>query len=193
MTRYIEEEPNIPEVVSNLRELIYKEKFEGNEINSDRSLKIWNGKRYYLRSLNITREYDEEQPKLIFSFGPSDYLNFLATSLSLDREIEVEGKKTTLRNLYLENKDPWGPPISFLAHSFGINLAVITSDNYLLLAQRSSHVSSRPLVWNVAVNEGLQRPADKDSIGNPDFYKAAIRGVYEELGITLRESVEDWP
>lgn len=186
VTHYVEEAPNIPDVVADLRDLIYKDEFEK---IMERPLKIWNGKRYYLRSFNITREYDEEQPKLIFSFGPSEYLNFLATSLSLDREIEFEGKNTTLRKLYLENYDPWGAPIPFLAHSFGINLAVITSDNYLLLAQRSSHVKSRPLIWNVAVNEGLQRPADKNSIGNPDFYKAAIRGVYEELGITLSEDL----
>lgn len=157
------------------------------------SVRVWNGKRYYLKSYSITRVHDDEQPRITFCFGPSDYLNYLATSLSLDRELDVDGRKATLREIYLANPDPWGPPVSFLTHSFGINLAVITKDNYALVAQRSRHVCSRPSVWGVAVNEGLQQPTDANEAGNPDFYKAAVRGVYEERGVSIRESGSDWP
>ncbi|MCR4420380.1 MAG: NUDIX domain-containing protein [Clostridia bacterium] len=189
VTRFVDEPPLLPPVVQELRRQVQEElsdPYPG-------GVKLWNGGRYYLRSFTLTRLPDEEEPRLIFGFGPSDYYNFLATSLSLDRKLEVNGTTTTLREMYLRDADPWAQPISCLAHSFGINLAVITRDNHLLLTRRSRYVSSRPAAWTVAVNEGLQRPADKDEAGNPDFYKAAVRGVYEELGVSLRENTGDWP
>lgn len=190
VARFVDEPTMLPPIVQELRRRVEEEASREHGLGG---IKVWNGGRYYLRSFTLTRQPDEEEPRLIFWFGPSDYYNFLATSLSLDRRLEVDGTATTLREMYLKDADPWAQPVSHLAHSFGINLAVITTDNYLLLTRRSRHVSSRPSTWNVAVNEGLQRPADKDEAGNPDFYKAAVRGVYEELGVSLRETTGDWP
>ncbi|NPV29983.1 MAG: hypothetical protein HPY58_10110 [Firmicutes bacterium] len=190
VTRYVNEDAQLPDVLKKLRSETAAEILKSGETGV---IRPWNGKRYYLKSFSITRTRDDERPRIHFEFGPSDYLNFLATSLNLDRELYVNDEKFTLRDKYLAGKDPYGKPVAFLAHSFGINLAVLTRDNYVLLVQRSVNVKSRPGLWNIAVNEGLQRPTDGDVNGNPNFYRAAIRGVYEELGVSITESDSDWP
>lgn len=174
--------PVLPEEITKLRDEIYRELHrQGSQI------RVWNGQRYCLKGFFITRDPIAEEPILHLKFGPTDYFNFLATSMNLDKEIKINGIKTTLRKRYLENVDPWAKPIDFLAHSFGINLAVITADNRLILTKRSGHVRSRPLSWNTTISEGLQRPVDSDKDGRPDLYKAAARGIREELGIIVPE------
>ncbi len=146
----------------------------------------WNGDRYQLVKWGLDRYMSDESPedsRLYFQFAPSNYLNFL-TSQHLLRAIDLPSNCDALRQEVGSWHD-FDRPLPYMAHSFGINLVPITSDNFVIISERGDKVRSRSGTWNVAVNEGLQRPVDNNAYGAPDFYKAAERGIFEELGITL--------
>ncbi|MGB9887100.1 MAG: hypothetical protein ACPLRW_08895 [Moorellales bacterium] len=149
----------------------------------DAGFRIWNGARWYLRSFRIAGR------RLVLEFGPSDYWNFRATSANLDRPFWKNGQEVTLRRLYLDGRDLSAVPVAFLAHSFGLVLAVVTADGFLVFQRRSPEVWTRAGVLTLGVNEGLERPADADASGAPDFHRAARRGVYEELGPLAGEAL----
>lgn len=147
----------------------------------DRGLPFhWNGQRYSLSRFVISRTGQEEHPVLDLWFTPSDYYTFLATNMALD--------DLALRSQYLANAD-WSQPITFFSHSFGIYLAVLTSDGKVLLTDRSMGVGSRPGEYNVSVCEGLSKIDAHTQTEVPDVYRCAERGLAEELGLRTRE---DW-
>jgi DNA-binding XRE family transcriptional regulator len=141
---------------------------------------FWNGKIYSLDRFVIGREPINEDMTLDLWFHPSDYYTFLATNMSL--------KEPELREKYLSHVD-WDEPVPYFSHSFGISLAVVTSDGYTLFTQRGKNVGSLPSTYETSVVEGLSRPIDRGTIGDaPDVYRCACRGLAEELG--LHESVD---
>lgn len=141
---------------------------------------FWNGEIYTLDRFVIGREPVHENMTLDLWFRPSDYYSFLATNMSL--------KDTGLREKYLSEVD-WYEPVANFSHSFGVSLAVITSDGYAVFTRRGNHVGSRPGTYETGVVEGLSRPIDRGTYGEaPDVYRCACRGLAEELG--LHESVD---
>jgi len=113
-------------------------------------------------------------------FRPSDYYTFLATNMSLN--------EPALRGKYLADVD-WSEAVPYFSHSFGVSLAVVTSDGYTVFTQRGKTVGTRPKVYDTGVIEGLSRPIDRGTTGEaPDVYRCACRGLAEELG--LYESVD---
>jgi hypothetical protein len=113
-------------------------------------------------------------------FRPSDYYTFLATNMSL--------KMPELREKYLSDVD-WNETVPHFSHSFGVSLAIVTSDGYTLFTQRGKNVGSRPGTYETSVVEGLSRPIDRGTNGEaPDVYRCACRGLAEELG--LHESID---
>ncbi len=141
---------------------------------------FWNGEIYALDRFVIGREPTHEDMTLDLWFRPSDYYTFLATNMSL--------KEPELREKYLSDVD-WYETVPHFSHSFGVSLAVITSDGYTLFTQRGKSVGTRPKVYDTSVIEGLSRPIDRGTTGEaPDVYRCACRGLAEELG--LYESVD---
>jgi transcriptional regulator with XRE-family HTH domain len=141
---------------------------------------FWNGQIYALDRFVIGREPTNEDMTLDLWFRPSDYFTFLATNMSL--------KEPELREKYLADVD-WSETVPYFSHSFGVSLAVVTSDGYTLFTQRGKNVGSRPRVYDTGVIEGLSRPIDRGTSGEaPDVYRCACRGLAEELG--LHESVD---
>lgn len=141
---------------------------------------FWNGSIYALDRFVIGREPTNENMTLDLWFRPSDYFTFLATNMSL--------KEPALRDKYLSNVD-WSETIPCFSNSFGVSLAVITSDGYILFTQRGKSVGPRPKVYDVGIVEGLSRPIDRGTSGEaPDVYRCACRGLAEELG--LEESLD---
>lgn len=138
--------------------------------------KFWNGPRYRFKRFEISRTSEKEDPKLNLWFGPSDYLNFLATNMRLD-DPEV-------RHKYLQSS--WAQPVEYFSNAFAIYLAVVTSDGYLITTHRGQNVMSRPGQFNVSFSEGLSRSLDHTENG-PNVYNCAVRGAKEELGIELQE------
>ena len=88
-----------------------------------------------------------------------------------------------MREKYLSEVD-WYEAISYFSNSFGVSLAVITSDGYTLFTQRGKSVGTRPKVYDTSVIEGLSRPIDRGTTGEaPDVYRCACRGLAEESGL----------
>ncbi|TMC16079.1 MAG: helix-turn-helix transcriptional regulator [Chloroflexi bacterium] len=141
---------------------------------------LWNGETYSLDRFVIGREPINEGMTLDLWFRPSDYYTFLATNMSL--------KDPYLREKYLADVD-WDEPVPYFSHSFGVSLAVVTSDGYTLFTKRGKNVGTLPSTYETSVAEGLSRPIDRGTNGEaPDVYRCACRGLAEELG--LRESVD---
>ena len=141
---------------------------------------FWNGEIYALDRFVIGREPTNEDMTLDLWFRPSDYYTFLATNMSL--------KEPVLREKYLSDVD-WSEAVAYFSHSFGVSLAVVSSDGYTLFTQRGKNVGSRPKVYDAGIVEGLSRPLDRGTAGEaPDVYRCACRGLAEELG--LHESVD---
>jgi transcriptional regulator with XRE-family HTH domain len=141
---------------------------------------FWNGEIYLLDRFVIGREPVNENMTLDLWFRPSDFYTFLATNMSL--------KEPELREKYLANVD-WREAVPYFSHSFGVSLAVITSDEYVIFTQRGKNVVSLPGSYETGVVEGLSRPIDRSANGEaPDVYRCACRGLAEELG--LDESID---
>jgi hypothetical protein len=92
-------------------------------------------------------------------------------------------KDPALREKYLADVD-WSETVPYFSHSFGVSLAVVTSDGYTLFTQRGKNVGSRPKVYDAGIVEGLSRPIDRGTTGEaPDVYRCACRELAEELGL----------
>lgn len=145
----------------------------------------WNGPMYGLERFVRSRTIYEEDLELDIYFRPTDYFLFLATSMSLERQVEDgRGGRVTLRDKYLYGGER-DRVVPFLATSFGIMLAIITSDRYLIVTQRSGDVGSWTGCFSASANEGLSRVLDRDESGRPDPYRAGARGAREELSTEI--------
>lgn len=178
-------EVDLPSDLLELKRQIQREEEEKRE----RGLPYrWDGPIYSLQRFLISRTALEENISLQLWFGPSSYFTFLATNMSLDKTILDEGNPIPLREKYFQQVD-WYRPREFFSNSFGVDLAIITSDEYLLITERSELVGSRPGEFNISANEGLSRMLDRSEQSDaPDLYRCGIRGAAEELGIGLRRS-----
>jgi hypothetical protein len=143
---------------------------------------LWNGPRYAVESVDISRTALEERPEVHLRLRPTDYYTFLAAQ-QLDRRLP-DG--TTPRVRYLSPDEPLKAP-SFLQCSFAVNIAVVTADDMLVVSQRSDRVRMAPGVWNSSVNEGLSRHIDSSGRNAPDLHAVARRGMREELSLEPHE------
>lgn len=147
----------------------------------------WNGPMYLLERISISRTETDEMPILKLWFRDSDYFTFLATNYDpMNRLVpNGTGKFVSLKEKYLADTDFFNP-IPFMTTSFGVNVAVITSDGYLLLVERSDRVYGYRRIFDVSVVEGLRPGSDVGSNGMPDLHMCAQRGASEELGIEIQ-------
>lgn len=137
------------------------------------------GSLYKLLSLDYGRRElvdDEEVPVLILNFGPTSYFDQIVTDLNIGNPV---------RERYASAYNVTEKPVKEFSSILGVNLNLITEDNYLIVAERSKrvHVGSGKLA--ASVGEQLQRPIDADDRGRPDPFFCARRGANEELGLTL--------
>ncbi|MGW2203563.1 hypothetical protein [Streptomyces sp. NPDC001774] len=147
---------------------------------------VWNGQRYAVESLEVTRTALDEQPEVHLRLRPTDYYTFLAAQ-QLDRRM-TDG--STPRTRYLDAEQPLAAP-AFLQCSFAVNIAVVTSDHLLAVSRRSSRVRLAPGMWNSSVNEGLARHIDSSGRNAPDVHAVARRGMREEMSLEPHEYTLD--
>ncbi|MEU9240403.1 hypothetical protein [Streptomyces sp. NPDC048385] len=145
-------------------------------------VRTWNGPRYAVESLEISRTALEEQPEVRLRLRPTDYFTFLAAQ-QLDRRL-LDG--STPRGRYLDPDKPLDAP-AFLQCSFGVNVAVVTADHLLVVSQRAANVRSGAGLWGSSVNEGLSRHIDSAGRSAPDLHDVARRGMREELSLEPHE------
>jgi hypothetical protein len=137
---------------------------------------VWNGLRYAVEDLVISRVGPAEEPYVTLILKHTDYFSFAATQ-RLDRRFS-DG--TTPRSRYLDGREPREVP-DFMRSSLGLNMAVVTTDGWLLVAHRSGRVGTGQGLWNSSANEGLSRDKDSAQGRPPDLFEAARRGLKEEL------------
>ncbi|MFI6007362.1 hypothetical protein ACIBAG_00800 [Streptomyces sp. NPDC051243] len=145
-------------------------------------VRVWNGPRYAVEGLEISRTALEEHADVRLLLRPTDYFTFLAAQ-QLDRRF-ADG--TTPRGRYLDPDHPLDAP-AFLQCSFGVNVAVVTADHLLVVSRRADNVRSGPGLWGSSVNEGLSRHIDSAGRGAPDLHDVARRGMREELSLEPQE------
>ena len=153
---------------------------------------MWNGNTYGLKRYVIGRTTIDEHMELSLWFYPSDWFTHVATSLSLDKESvtnSATGLPISLRAKYYASIDwssPGAQPVEYFSNTFGVVMAAITSDEKLVIVKRSALVGPLRNVFNIAINEGVQRPFDRsDTNDAPDLYRTVIRGAAEELGLDI--------
>jgi transcriptional regulator with XRE-family HTH domain len=176
----------IPEYVvlpSDLHELREQSRRELDLLSRKKQSSVWNGKRFALISFERTSYGDEERIGLRCKFKLTDYAAFRSITMKPDVEGLVRddaGRPTTIREKYFPAFDPVRPN-PHLTHSFGISLAVISKDEKIVFVKRSGHLANKTGMYSIAMNEGMQYPRDMEA-GQPSFVKAAMKGLFEELG-----------
>jgi hypothetical protein len=167
------EEVSLPPMVRHLRNGIIKEQ----SCRRNAGLEYyWPAPRFAVQDFVVTRRGLHELPEVTLHLKYSDYYTFIATQ-QLDKPLPGGD---TLRGLYLAGRDPRETP-DFMRSSFGLNIAVVTADQWLVVSRRSTRVGVGKDVWNSSANEGLQRALDSPDGRPPNLFRAAERGLEEEL------------
>jgi hypothetical protein len=177
-------EENVRVVVNPVNVKLPAEVAQWRDVIVDRQLRlrhegrehVWNGPRYAVEDFFATRVGPVESPEVTLRLKHSDYYTFLAAQ-RLDDQLSDGG---TLRSEYLDGRDPREVP-EFMRSSFGLNVAVVTADDWLVVSRRSSRLGIGQGQWNSSANEGLHRNLDGPGGVAPNLFRAAERGVREEL------------
>ena len=136
----------------------------------------WNGEKYHLSKIVLSREPIHESMTLGLWFKPRDHYTGLATRRCLD--------EPDFRIKYIPEDWDWSSPIVGFSCSLGIDLAVVTADGYVLLVQRGRHQSVHQEMFTASVSEAVSPAFDRSTSGHaPDLYRCASRGLAEELGL----------
>jgi len=77
------------------------------------------------------------------------------------------------------------PEQRWASTSFGVDLCVITADNKLILFVRSNQVGVGQGLTTIGLSEAMTKD-DVDESKQPSIFSTALRGLQEELGITLK-------
>lgn len=134
----------------------------------------WNGEKYHLSRIVISRELVHEGMTLGLWFKPRDHYTGLATRRCL--------ANPAFREQYLP--EDWGTPVTGFSCSMGVDLTVISSDGYALLTQRGPNQSVNQNTFHTSVSEAVSPSFDRSTTGQaPDLYRCACRGISEELGL----------
>jgi hypothetical protein len=122
----------------------------------------------------------EEVPCLQLKFGPTDYFSQIVTDLNV-------GNPVRDRYLTQVEKPITERPVPEFSTILGVNLTVITADNYAVITERSKQAKVAGGKLHTSVGENLLRPKDSGVSWAPDPFLALVRGAQEELGITLEK------
>ncbi|MFF2753504.1 hypothetical protein ACFVR1_07050 [Psychrobacillus sp. NPDC058041] len=146
----------------------------------------WNGPLFGLERYRNSRKNGKEEMSVLFNFFNTDYYTFLATNMQLNRKLNNTGKtidETYIPRNQLEKLQP------ILANGFGVVLVIITSDENIILTTRTVNSGPRKSQLDISVVEGVHPVLDRHSENDgPDLYNTAIRGAYEELGVSIDRS-----
>jgi DNA-binding Xre family transcriptional regulator len=141
----------------------------------------WNGEKYHLSKIVVSREPVREHMTLGLWFKPRDHFTGLATRRCL--------ADPAFREKYLTDDHDWYTPIAGMSMSMGIDITVISADGYAILTQRGAHLSVHQNAFHSSVSEAVSPAFDQNTTSQaPDLYRSACRGLAEELG--LREHAD---
>lgn len=154
----------------------------------------WDSDGYQLARFTVADT--ERGPKLVLGFRPTTYYHMLVTDAALDTPLpDVPSSSAahpyTLRQRYAADVDLRTETVPQFATHWGIGLAVVTSDDYVLIGERGATAVDADVCYP-SVAEGADRPGDADATGAPDHAAIARRGLAEELGIDLAPGELTW-
>jgi hypothetical protein len=122
----------------------------------------------------------ESQDRLGLTLARIDYSTQLATRRLLEEDSAlVDALRDALTRHGIGEFLDRVPPSAVAA-----NINVLTSDNDILLAQRSSVVVTYPGQWNLGINETMNFGSGED------FFGLVTRGLQEEVGLAV-EDIEE--
>lgn len=135
----------------------------------------WNGDKYHLSRIVVSREPAHEAMTLGLWFKPRDHYTGLATRRCLD--------DPAFRAKYLDDHD-WYTPVVGMSMSMGVDLLVVSADGHALLTQRGAHQSVHGNMYHCSISEAVSPAFDRNTTSQaPDLYRCACRGLTEELGL----------
>jgi hypothetical protein len=124
--------------------------------------------------------------------SPISYFDIRGVELSLDEPMGIgENPQTTLRQHYFKEHMLFTDR-NQLPNKAVIHILVVTRDQQFLVMRRSRNVEFQQGQWSATFEEQMQGDyvdevtGIKES-GDKDFHAAAVRGVYEELGIVTSQ------
>ena len=121
----------------------------------------WNGEKYHLSRIAISREPVHESMTLGLWFKPRDHYTGLATRRCLDNP--------DFRKKYVPND--WSTPVVGMSCSLGVDITVISSDGYVFLTQRGQHQSVHQNTFHTSVSEAVSPSLDRSATGRePDLW-----------------------
>jgi len=152
------------------------------QIQGDDSHSLFNGLGYRLDG------FDVSDPNVLrLSSRPSDYFSMLATDNALDEPIELDGKRTTLCEYYMQGADMTVKPIDGIASFMGITLQIVTKDLFTIFHRRGNTATSANSMF-CSLAESCSRPED----GSPNMLTTALRGLKEEYSLTVTPEEIEW-
>jgi len=151
---------------------------------------FFNGPMVAVQGWSRSRTPVDERDMLSLRFLRTDYYTFLSTAMSLNESIDTEDGPATVRDLHLLSRN-YRTPNPHIATSFGVNLALITSDRFAMLGRRGiSGLSNYAGRLAVPIGESVHPEFDRIQASQIDLYATAIRGAREELNLDVsREEV----
>lgn len=166
------------------KQLIEQEQQEKEKADGTRE--FFNGPTVALAGVGRGQIGPIEEPFLVLRIRPSDYYTFLATSYSVnDYTTDENGNQVLVRDKYLKNID-FHEPLPEFASALAINLSLITSDGYIVVAKRSSEgIGGYAGYIAPAINECINPVADRSASGTVSAFAAARRGASHELNIDI--------
>jgi hypothetical protein len=134
----------------------------------------WNGEKYQISKIVMSREPTFEHMTLDIWLKSRDHFTGLATRRNLEDPV--------FREKYLP--EDWAHPVTSFSCSIGVDITVISSDGYIILTQRGANQSVHQGAFNCSVSEAVSPSFDRSTTSRaPDLYRCASRGLAEEIGL----------
>ena len=176
--------PEVERTVANIHDDVAERGGRGEEVPFDSPA-------FKLTRFHVSSRTRREEPRLVLHFAPTTYFHMLATDQRLDVPDTWGGRTYTLREKYAASIDLRVAPAAEFATHWGVGLAVVTSDGFLLASERGD-TAVDPHVIFPSVAESANRDVDSNSEGAPNHLNIAARGVEEELGVEMDPAELTW-
>jgi phenylacetate-CoA ligase len=138
---------------------------------------------YRLTRAALDKRHNGTGPILDLFFQRTNYFDFVATNLSLDRKLLNNGQ-TTLREKYVADIGQF--ETTPLANSLSVMILLISEpDRVVLLARRGAHVAIDQDCWQVSAGGAMRLAVDNDEHLCPSPFATAQREIAEELGLRV--------
>jgi len=120
-------------------------------------------------------------------------LHFIKTDY-YSQQVTDRDELDTERNQISLNFDITQQPVQFFSTIVGVNLNVITSDNFLVVSLGSQYIRYGAGMYHATIGEGYIFPKDAlkpeevtvvECINAPNVFRTASRGIKEELGVDV--------